>query len=264
MPTYIPKKSDYLTQDVDGEEKELLLLSSYDTFGSSLLGLGDISQDSRPTDAIAAMFDLEGFTNFSKQIEPHLSVPLFLNQFLDWLLKDIKKEMTQEIIGKGARLYGPLPFFVKFMGDGLLVIWDASKTDLVGQRNIVLSAYQNCRHYTSTFLPKIKHKVVDPPPILRCGLARGTVYSVGNGNDYVGSCINMAARLQKLPGTTFAFNRRGFILEGDDLASFFKNQIIIKHVSIRGIGDNELIAITKTEYNSMKASDKKQFKEISG
>ena len=38
--------------------------------------------------------------------------------------------------------------------------------------------------------------VSEPPPVLRCGLARGTVFSVGNRSDFVGSCINMAARLQ--------------------------------------------------------------------
>lgn len=264
MPTFIPKKSEYVKRDVGGKKRKLLLSAPYDAFSTSLLGLGDISQDSKSTDAVAAMFDLEGFTNFSKQIEPHLSVPLFLNEFLNWLLSDIRKEMTHKSFKEGAQLYGPLPFFVKFMGDGLLVIWDASATSIQGRRNIVLSAYQICQNYSSKFLPTIRDKVVSPPPLLRCGLARGAVYSVGDGNDYVGSCINMAARLQKLPGTTFAFNRRGFDLEAKKASKFFSKDITIKLVSIRGIGDDELIAILVTEYDAMKASDKKQFRDITG
>ena len=78
-----------------------------------------------------------------------------------------------------------------------------------------------CRHYVSKFLPTIRQILVDPPSVLRCGLARGTVYPVGNGQDFVGSCINMAARLQKR--ATFAFNRRRLrILRLRALRVFFR------------------------------------------
>src|SRR4029077_11901818 len=69
------------------------------------------------------------------------------------------------------------------------------------------------KRLSGNFLSKLRSTMVDPPPVLRCGIARGTVFCVGDGEDYVGSCINMAARLQRLQGISFAFNRRGFDLE---------------------------------------------------
>src|SRR5688500_12976227 len=213
MSTFKPKEADFERIKFGVETRRVLKKNIYDSFNPVLLGLGDIKQPAVATDAVAAMFDLEGFTTFSKKIEPHLSVPLFLSEFLEWLFAVIRDEMTESHHANGAVLYGPLPFFVKFMGDGLLVLFDVSKSCDTARRNIVLSARQVCRSYSTKFLPSIQARVVEPPSRLRCGVARGTVYSVGNGQDYVGSCINMTARLQKLPGLTFAFNRRGFNLE---------------------------------------------------
>jgi class 3 adenylate cyclase len=263
MPIFAPDDTDYVPKRIDGHQGKLLSKSAYDAFGLSLLGLGDITKPSKPVDAIAAVFDLEGFTNFCKQIEPHLSVPLFLSEFLSWLLDDIKKEMTKRTYKEGAHLWCPLPFLVKFLGDGLLVLWDVgASSDDVQRRNVVVSARAICDHYHSQFLPRIYGKVVEPPTALRCGLARGTVYSVGDGNDYVGSCINMAARLQKIPGSTFAFNRRGFDLEDSITVEFFKTQIVVKQMAVRGIRDNELIALLKDEYAAMSPRDKKQFRDL--
>ncbi|HEX8652908.1 MAG TPA: hypothetical protein VF708_18985 [Pyrinomonadaceae bacterium] len=261
MTTYKPKSSDYILADVEGKKRKLLSTQACESFNTSLLGVGDLNQSATSTDAIAAVFDLEGFTNFCKQIEPHLSVPLFLSEFLSWLMEQIKKEMINKELQAGALLWCPLPFFVKFMGDGMLVLWDSSEMTDVARRNVIVSLRYVCDRYTRDFLPKIQQKVVEPPGILRCGIARGTVYSVGNGNDFVGSCINMAARIQKLPGATFAFNRRGFDLESSNVAKFFKEKIIVRRVSIRGIGENELIAILKSEFDSMKAPDKKIYRD---
>ena len=262
MPLFRPKQSDHIVVDKDKKKIRLLKNEVFENFNPDLLGLGDIGAASSTTDAIAAVFDLEGFTNFCKQIEPHLSVPLFLSEFLGWLLDDLKAEMVKKTEAEGVALWCPLPFFVKFMGDGILVLWDAAEASAVGRRNIILSAKQVCDHYKRKFLPKIQKKVVMPPPILRCGMARGSVYSVGNGNDYVGSCINMAARLQKIGGTTFAFNRRGFDLEDPDAGEFFSKDIVVKKLPIRGIGDDELVGVLAKEFNALKPADKKQFKEV--
>src|SRR6185503_19067907 len=103
-------------------------------FDSSLLGLGDLDEASAATDAIAAVFDLEGFTNFCKQIEPQLSVPLFLSEFLSWLMEDVKNEMVNEVAPEGFSVFSPLPFFVKFMGDGILFLWDSSDMSEANRR----------------------------------------------------------------------------------------------------------------------------------
>jgi len=262
MPTFIPTDSDFDTIGSKGRKKHVLKKDAFNAFNSSLLGLGELKKESSSTDAIAAIFDLQGFTNFCKQIEPHLSVPLFLSEFLGWLMEALKLEMKRHTYKKGILLWSPLPFLVKFMGDGLLVLWDVSSVEAVKRRNIVVSASIICDNYEKEFLPTIRSKVVEPPPKLRCGLARGTVFSVGDGNDYVGSCINMAARLQKMPGVTFAFNRRGFEFENVSADGFFGGDIIIKQVSIRGIGENELVGILKSEFKSMKAYDRKRYRKV--
>lgn len=262
MSTFKPTTSDYVYITVDGEKLRLLKHEAHGKFTPALLGLGDLKKRSREADTIAAVFDLQGFTIFCKQIEPHLSVPPFLSDFLSWLMAQLKAEMINKSHKDGVELWSDLPFFVKFMGDGLLVLWESSGMGVVEHQNVVLSAYEVCRRYKAEFLPTIKAKFVDPPDALRCGLARGTVYSVGDGNDYVGPCINMSARLQKLPGLTYAFNRRGLDLESGSPAEFFTKEIIVRKVAIRGIGENELIAVLKSEYNALNESDKKLFRAI--
>jgi class 3 adenylate cyclase len=255
MPTYRPRSADYVRTEIDGKRRKLLSYNAFDRFNASMLGLGDLSRESKPTDAIAAVFDLDGFTQFCNQIDPHLSVPSFLHPFLSWLMKQKDEE-------EGVALWCPLPFFTKFMGDGLLVIWSSRGLSQAAMRNVIASAWSICKKYHHEFLPSLKSRVSEPPSRLRVGLARGTVYSVGEGNDYVGSCINMASRLQKLPGIGFAFNRRGFDLEDDRTTSFFTDHIITREVAVRGIGEGELVCILRSEYEKMKSSDKKLYREV--
>lgn len=254
MGTYEPRESDYLTITTEGKTARILPTSWLDKFDVPILGLGNIKKPSQARDSIAAVFDLEGFTRFCGQIEPQLSVPLFLSRFLDWLLNRLKNEAIVKSHPEGSELFNPLPFLVKFLGDGLLVLWDSTKMSNLVRRNVLTNAQIICQSYSDEFLPSIEARVVDPPSALRCGLARGTLYSVGDGNDYVGPCINMAARLQKLPGVKFAFNIRGFeILEDED--DEFSAAIVIRRVAIRGIGDNELIAIPIEDFESMSDED---------
>ncbi|WP_028450438.1 MULTISPECIES: hypothetical protein [Chitinibacter] len=262
MPTYKPRSSDYVRTEIDGQRRKLLKHESFEQFNASMLGLGDLSLESKSTDAIAAVFDLEGFTQFCNQIDPHLSVPSFLHPFLSWLMNELRNEMKQKDEAEGVALWCPLPFFTKFLGDGLLVLWGCRGLSQAAMRNVVASSYSICKKYHHEFLPNLKSKVAEPPHRLRVGLARGTVYSVGEGNDYVGSCINMAARLQKLPGITFAFNRRGFDLDDERTTPFFTDYLLTREVTVRGIGEGELVCILRNEYEKMKSADKKTYREV--
>jgi hypothetical protein len=258
------KKRDYEYQKLaNGGLIVKLGKGKFDSFGPSNLGLGDLRIESTPTDSIAAVFDLAGFTNFCKQIEPHLSVPIFLNNFLDWLFDEIKSQLRNEEDGDNVKLWCPLPFYTKFMGDGLLVLWDVSSISEANRLNIIVACLNICKQYKKDFYPRLRKIVSEPPTILRCGLARGTVLSVGNGSDYVGSCINMAARLQKINGATFAFNRRGINLERDTaVVKRIKASLVIAEVDVRGIGEHELVAILKTEYNELSDESKALFKVL--
>lgn len=168
--------------------------------------------------------------------------------------------MIEKTHEEGYSTWADLPLLSKYLGDGLLFIWDTQNMDEVEILNIVVSMYEICKKYRSDFLPKIAKDIISPPSILRCGIARGIVYSVGDGNDYVGPCINMSARLQKLYSFTFCFSRRG--INPTTLSDNYKKLFIVKKINIRGIGNEELVCVLKDEYQKLPAEDKKKFFEV--
>lgn len=262
MITYKQERKDLVKEELDGDNFLLLNKKKYEQFSTDLMGLGEMTEQTEPVEAIAAVFDLQGFTKFSSQVDSHLSVPPFLKVFLTWLVEQIKVEMTNKTydFDLGEKLYGPLPFLVKFMGDGLLVLWDASKSDAIGHENVIICAYEVCEKYKTEFLPNVD--ITAPPKLLRCGLARGKIYSVGsNGNDFAGSCINIASRIEKLPSARFAFNLRGFEPKASQNI-FFKEKFIYKKVDIRGIGHDERVAILNEDYSNMSEGDKEYYNDI--
>jgi hypothetical protein len=263
MPRFIVPKNEFTIVQSDGKKERVISKAGFASFNISVLGLGNVSAPSEPIDAVAAVFDLAGFTNFCKQIEPHLSVPYYLDAFLTWLMKELREETLRLEKEDGMRLWCPLPFFVKFLGDGLLVLWNSHEMSDTARRNVIVSMKTICSKYESNFLPTLQTRIVEPPPQLRCGVARGTVFSVGEGEDYVGSCINMAARIQKLPGITFCFNRRGFELEKGNIVKFFTDQIVVKQVIIQGIGEHELVCVLRKEVESLTPKDRKFYKDPS-
>lgn len=237
-----------------------LTKDEFDSFNDSILGLGDISARGTYIQALAAFFDLEGFTLFANQVDSHLVIPEFLKRYLDWLCKTIADRFKEGETGNRVTVWGSLPFFAKFLGDGILFIWD---TDYSGGdsgiRNIVKFLFNITEHYSNNFIPEIRRHVSNPPPRLRCGIARGQVVSIGNGEDYVGSCLNIASRLQKLGELSFAVSRRGFDLS--KINSKFWDRFVLKQVELRGIGSNELVYVVKSEFDVLPARERKQFKE---
>jgi class 3 adenylate cyclase len=177
---------------------------SYDRFDHRILGLGNVRRAAIGIEAICAIFDLEGFTNFCRQIDPHLAVPVFMSSFLEWLFGFIKKESLFEELEEGMAMHLRLPFFAKFMGDGVMFLWDAEGVNNWNIANVAALTANACFTYKTEFLPVIRREVTDAPVGLRVGVARGRIYSVGEGYDFVGPAISMAARLQKLaPGLSF-------------------------------------------------------------
>ena len=252
----------------------LISNSEFNEFNPSLLNIGELNIISETREVIAAIFDLEGFTDFCKQVDPQLSVPSFLNDFLNWLFNEIKNEVKAKKNKNDIALWSELPFFSKFLGDGILFLWNINSKEISNQLddnglkthqevqtlacNIVVSLDLISVSYKDYVKTKLSKKYVNPPPKLRCGIARGSVLSVGNGHDYVGPCINIASRLQKLNGLGFCFQKRGFDIEiGMDGA---KKDYILKKVKIRGIGENELVYIKKDDFAELDDNDKKYFK----
>ena len=257
----ITLRSRVKTVVVKGKEERIALLDNekFAKFNPQLLGLGNIGLPSTQIEAIAAVFDLSGFTSFCSQVDPHLAVPEYLNRFLSWLFDEIKKEHLAESHKEGKELYCDLPFLAKFLGDGVLFLWDVRDMGETAIRNVVVSLKNICFSYGDEFYPKIRMEVVAPPKLLRCGIARGKVFSVGNGQDYVGPCINIASRLQKMGQLTFCFSRRGFDMSKHQVESV-RRDFVEKCVTIPGIGERELVWVVKKEFDNLPQKEKVLFK----
>jgi class 3 adenylate cyclase len=237
----------------------------YDSFNESVLGLGDLTAPSVEREAVAGVFDLAGFTNFCKQIDPQLAISEYLAAFLSWLFQTLKQKSVEEPGSEDhedpaeVKALATLPFFAKFVGDGVLFLWDCSGLSEQAIWGIPEVAIGTCYLYRNEFLPRISRTVSDPPTDLRCGLARGKVFSVGDGNDFVGPCINMAARLQKLSLLNIAFARRGF--NDKYMNEHMRSHFVVKKVAVRGIGENELVFVEKNNFEALPEGEKKLFRE---
>jgi hypothetical protein len=231
---------------VRGPEKAFLIpKSELQNFTPEIIGLGNI-RSVVSKDCLVAVLDLEGFSTFCNARDPHLFVPKFLDEFLTWITGELRAAdgvcVTSD---EDAALRHPLPIYTKFLGDGLLVLWD-----LTGHPDeIVDRISETCRltteQYRETFVPSARNSLsLEVPLRLRCGVARGNVLSI-DGNDFVGPCINAAARLQSLPGITFAVSSHG-------LSTHFRKHADYKRITanLRGIG-KEMVYVLKTELESL-------------
>jgi class 3 adenylate cyclase len=227
-------------------------------FNVGLLGLGQVKKQASVINALAAVFDLEGFTDFCSQIDPQLVVPEFLSEFLAWLFESVRTKFTEKEAEEVVRIWGSLPFFGKFTGDGVLFLWD---TDLSGGApgigHIARKLKEICNKYSDDLQPRLAESLAKTPKRLRVGIARGQVLSIGDGNDFVGPCINMAARLQKLGSLSFAVSRRGF--DPKECFKDFVKQLVLKKLPIRGVGEDEPVLLLKNEFEALSDEDKAQF-----
>ncbi|MGP8051892.1 MAG: hypothetical protein ACLPYB_14940 [Desulfobaccales bacterium] len=257
---------------IDKEKGILVKINdNLDKFNVGLLNIGDLKRPSKSIEVISIFFDLEGFTKFTKQVDPQLSIPNFISDFFNWLFDNIKNEITEN--KKENILWAELPFFCKFMGDGALFLWriDLDKISLIDKKltseklqgylqeylcNIVVSMYDICNNY-KTFYKELKNEYTDLPKRLRCGIARGNVFPIGNGLDFVGPCVNISARLQKFSGLSFAFSARG--IDEIGFNEDYKKNFIKKRVEIQGIGNNELIYILEKEFIKLPLALKSKF-----
>lgn len=261
MGTYSKKPHSEIVTGKDGHKitaKFFLDNADFDAFNPKILGLGNITKPSIRVEALAASFDLTGFTRFCSQVDPHLCVPEFLSSFLDWLFEQLRTELVDVSYEKGKMLWAALLFMAKFTGDGVLFLWDTEGMTPKSIGNVIASLANICQKYAAVFYPEMKRRVSEAPKTLRCGIARGAVFSVGDREDYVGPCINIACRLHKLSTLSFCFSQRGLAIEKHMTEDSVK-RFLLKRVSIRGIGDNELVYVFDDEFAQLPEADKDSF-----
>lgn len=236
-------------------EFDALSQEIFDTFNPSILEIGKLENEGKLTQGVAAVFDLEEFTEFCNQIDPHLVVPEFLHDFFTWLFKTLAQEFKHSISNEKILLWCRLPFFAKFTGDGVLFLWDTSEMTQEDLGNLVATLYAVCESYKNQFIKDADKKFAKVPLRLRCGIARGQIIAIGDGRDFVGACINVASRLQKLGNLSFAFSKRGFDLEKQFKESW-KNTFILVQAKVRGIGEKDRVYVLRSEYEHLSKDQK--------
>jgi class 3 adenylate cyclase len=231
-------------------------------FGPSMLDLGDFGSPSQEMEAVSAIFDLSGFTQFCNQVDAYLAIPRFLNEFLTWLFSKIKIGLTESFYERPRSYWVELPILTKFLGDGILLVWNARQMTEANICNIIPVLYDICYDYRHQFYPRISTAVVKPPVVLRCGIARGKVFSVGDGKDYVGHCVNTASRLSHLSVVSFCFPHRGFQVQ-EYMPEEYYRLFVKKYLSVRGVGKDELVWIVKEEFDKLPEPSKRLFRSCS-
>jgi hypothetical protein len=139
MATFKTTRKDFIKVVIEDEPFSLIKKERFKEFNESILGLGKINTKPSKIDALSAIFDLERFTNFCTQRDPDLNVSLFLNDFLIWIFDEIKKSLIVEEYNEGYLLYSNLPFLSKYLGDGILFLWDAAKMDEIEICNTIIT-----------------------------------------------------------------------------------------------------------------------------
>lgn len=253
------KREPKYTQKDGATDGVWLRKSIFKKFGPSLLGLEDILAKKETFEALAVIVDLKDFTAFCDQRDPHLVVPQFIKSFLEWLFRKLRSELLVEEENNEVRLWSHLPFFGKFLGDGVLLLWDVTDMSGESKRNIVYSFDIICSDYDIEFYPSLRETYSKPPTKLRCGIAQGQVTSIADGSDFVGLCINIASRLQKLGegAFSFAFTQKG--LEPDEGEDWYEEFRLIK-IPIRGVSNDELVYVLKSEFRRLSTELKKAYR----
>ncbi len=156
MGLFKTTRRDYFNVHAKGDELRAIKKAAYDRFTPEILGLGDINTPSKPIDAVCAVFDLQGFTSFAGQVDPHLAVPDYLGSFLSWLFEEIRRVSVAKGKSRHRLIYAPLPFFSKFMGDGVLFLWDTQGLGEDVCCNIALMMHVICNRYREVVLTRFR------------------------------------------------------------------------------------------------------------
>lgn len=158
--------------------------------------------------AVAASFDISGFSSFCRQPNAHAYLNRYLAALFDFFDASFEDGWRDFWEGGKNRTQVQRPDFIKYTGDGALMLWlrDSGEeftsefcTALVGAfRHFQLELPKNVAAWESHW------RVPSLPKRARLGIALGPVNSLTSSNgslfdettDYAGYCINLAVRLQ--------------------------------------------------------------------
>lgn len=203
-----------------------------------------VNVPTRQIEALAAVFDLAGYTSFCSQANPPTAIPAFLNRFLEWLFAKIEKSNTSN-----EPLWKEPPFFAKFLGDGVMLLWDTGNMVDRQIAGLISTLWGVGNLYRKEFYPGLS-SIGGAPQSLRCRIARGSVFSVNNGRDYVGHCINVAVHLQQYRLLSLCIASNGFSAES--IEAPLAVQLVKLSVPVKGIKTSQSVLVIKKEVETLK------------
>lgn len=170
------------------------------------------SPEATPTrHAIAASFDMSGFSKFCRRPDAHA----YLHRYLSFLFDSFDKafeDFWRDVFKDTTKLVQvPRPDFVKYTGDGALLFWVRDSGEDFSNK-FCTSVVASLRHFQQQLPIKVAEwerqwRVHDLPKSARFGIATGPVHPLSTPPgpilipasevvDHAGYCINLAVRLQ--------------------------------------------------------------------
>lgn len=223
----------------------------------------------RPTTGLALVFDISGFTNFFNKPDLQSYITKYINEIIECVETtiyggfDYWTDTPEEL--------PPLPLkpsLRKFLGDGMLYIWEDSDNKISGDPYFkleLLNRLWNLQRYFQTVNEKLYDDIPigDLPKTIKIGIAQGTVYRLieeDGSQDFIGPCINLASRLVKYcPEINFICSARLDISKKDLDQEGYCKIIALELKSF----ENEIVIVDKNDYQKLIEEDRDRlFKEI--
>lgn len=214
-----------------------------------------IGKASHPKNALAFIYDLEGFSRFFNQPDVQDYVPAFLNH--------VSEAIAVCLFGGNAYWKGsdkkiePLSVRVvheKFTGDGAMYIILPAAGESDFKISTLRALFNRLWILKDDFKVVVRKSlervpVVELPRRIRFGLSRGSVYELKKPNttarEYIGFCINLASRLQSYcPDLGFIASARLMIPDSELKEYGYRKTVATK---IKGFPD-ELVIVDALEY----------------
>lgn len=212
---------------------------------------------SYPKNAVALLYDLEGFSRFFNQPDVQEYVPAFLNH--------VSAAMGVNLFGGEAywsqyETIDPLEVQVaheKFTGDGALYILlpPSGTTDFpIGTLQMLCNRLWTLKNKFHEVVNKALERVpvVEVPRNVRFGLSRGSVYELRRpgttAKEYIGFCINLASRLQTYCRELGFVASARLMLPDREIAKHGFLKVVA--TQIRGFPD-EIVVIDRDEYEAL-------------
>jgi class 3 adenylate cyclase len=212
---------------------------------------------SYPKNAVALLYDLEGFSRFFNQPDVQDYVPAFLNH--------VSGAMGVNLFGGDAywahnETIVPLEIEVaheKFTGDGALYILlpPAGSPDFpIGTLQHLCNRLWTLKNRFDVVVKCALETVpvLEVPRKVRFGLSRGSVYELrtpdATASEYIGFSINLASRLQKYcPELGFIASAR-LMLSDREIATHGFIKVVA--TQLRGFPD-EIVVVDRVEYETL-------------